>query len=243
VMASHHADGLLCLDELTLAAPREIGDMILALGNGSSKQRLTQNTGPASSRCLFLATGESSLDDHMASGGKQVLPGHEVRLSGVRADAGKGLGLFECIYDFPNPSAFARYLGDAVRRNYGTPIQEFLRMVVKDREAATQTVIEHRDQFLKRHVPTEASGEVRRAASRFALVAAAGELATAAGITGWPEHESMSAAQVCFGSWLGRRGATGFRPRPCALSARCACRVRRDGATPASARPSCRARG
>jgi len=41
------------------------------------------------------------------------------------------------------------------------------------------------------------------------LVAAAGELATAAGITGWPEHESMSAAQVCFGSWLGRRGATG----------------------------------
>jgi hypothetical protein len=49
---------------------------------------------------------------------------------------------------------------------------------------------------------------VRRAASRFALVAAAGELATAAGITGWQEGESLYSAQVCFKSWLGRRGTT-----------------------------------
>ena len=55
----------------------------------------------------------------------------------------------------------------------------------------------------------DAGGQVRSVARRFALVAVAGELATKAGITGWPQGEAMRAAQVMFSAWLKERGTTG----------------------------------
>lgn len=39
-------------------------------------------------------------------------------------------------------------------------------------------------------------------AGRFALVAAAGELATKWGVTGWQQWEAMKAAITCFKAWL-----------------------------------------
>jgi uncharacterized protein (DUF927 family) len=41
------------------------------------------------------------------------------------------------------------------------------------------------------------------------LVAAAGELATALGTTGWREGDATWAARVCFQAWLDRRGHIG----------------------------------
>ncbi len=58
-------------------------------------------------------------------------------------------------------------------------------------------------------MPPEATGEVKRAAERFAVIAAAGELATGWGITGWSTGEATEAAQRCFLDWLKRRGTTG----------------------------------
>jgi putative DNA primase/helicase len=40
-------------------------------------------------------------------------------------------------------------------------------------------------------------------------VGAAGELATAAGLTGWPAGESERAARECFNAWLAARGGIG----------------------------------
>ena len=53
------------------------------------------------------------------------------------------------------------------------------------------------------------AGQVRRVAQRFALVAAAGELATARGLTGWPKGEADKAACTCFAAWLRARGTDG----------------------------------
>jgi putative DNA primase/helicase len=50
---------------------------------------------------------------------------------------------------------------------------------------------------------------VRRAARRFALVAAAGELAIALGIVTWPEGEAARGAEACFRAWLDNRGGIG----------------------------------
>ena len=49
---------------------------------------------------------------------------------------------------------------------------------------------------------------MRRAARRFALFAAAGQLATAFGITGWPEGEALAAGADGLRDWLGQRGGT-----------------------------------
>ena len=54
-------------------------------------------------------------------------------------------------------------------------------------------------------VPELASGQVQRVGRRFALIAAAGELATEAGITGWPAGEATDAARRCFNAWIEAR--------------------------------------
>jgi uncharacterized protein (DUF927 family) len=58
-------------------------------------------------------------------------------------------------------------------------------------------------------IPKSAAGEVRRAADRFALIGAAGELATRWGLTGWRDGEALESAQRCLREWLGERGTVG----------------------------------
>ncbi|MEN9843350.1 MAG: hypothetical protein RLZZ612_1179 [Pseudomonadota bacterium] len=60
--------------------------------------------------------------------------------------------------------------------------------------------------FVRALVPEAASGQVHRVGMRFALVGAAGELATEAGLTGWPKGEAERAARACFNAWLAARG-------------------------------------
>lgn len=55
-------------------------------------------------------------------------------------------------------------------------------------------------------VPEAASEQVRRVGTRFALVAAAGELATEAGITGWPQLHAAWGTRQRFEAWLAARG-------------------------------------
>ena len=55
-------------------------------------------------------------------------------------------------------------------------------------------------------VPQDADGQVGSVASRFALIAAAGELAIHYGVLPWPQGEARRAAAVCFQAWLGQRG-------------------------------------
>jgi putative DNA primase/helicase len=67
----------------------------------------------------------------------------------------------------------------------------------------------NRDEFLTAHLPDGASGQVRSVCGRFALIAAAGSLATAFGLTGWPDAEADCASAICFDAWLARRGSAG----------------------------------
>jgi putative DNA primase/helicase len=54
-------------------------------------------------------------------------------------------------------------------------------------------------------LPPNATGEVSRAIRRFAVVAAAGEIATAHKLTGWKKGESIVAAEKCFTAWMDYR--------------------------------------
>ncbi len=51
-------------------------------------------------------------------------------------------------------------------------------------------------------------GQVTRIAKRFAFVAAAGELATSLGITGWDDGDATKGLHICFSDWLDSRGST-----------------------------------
>jgi uncharacterized protein (DUF927 family) len=62
---------------------------------------------------------------------------------------------------------------------------------------------------MTRFVPAAAGGELKRAADRFALIGAAGELATEWGLTGWEEGEAIRAAERCFREWVKGRDTIG----------------------------------
>jgi putative DNA primase/helicase len=93
------------------------------------------------------------------------------------------------------------------KRYYGVAIRAYLAELVNYQEEMALAARNIRTAFLAEHVPVEASSEVYRAASRFALVAAAGE--SASEITGWQRGEAMSAAVKMFKVWLDGRGTKG----------------------------------
>jgi putative DNA primase/helicase len=100
-VALAHNDNLLCLDELKELDPREAGGVAYMLANGAGKRRgqAYGGTRPRLTwRLLFLSTGETSLEQHIAEVGQRIQAGQEVRLVDVPADAGVGLGLFEDLH-------------------------------------------------------------------------------------------------------------------------------------------------
>ena len=214
-VAALHNDGLLLLDELGQIDPREAGGAAYLLANGHGKARASV-TGAARRaarwRLLFLSAGEQSLASLVAEGGKRAHAGQEIRLADVDADAGAGMGIVEQLNGHASPAALVDAIRDAAARNYGSAGIEWLRRLVPDRAKIANHVVANVTQVAAELAPVGASGQAERVARRFALVAVAGEMATAYGLTGWPEDESVTAAGRCFGAWLaGFGGGVGRR--------------------------------
>src|SRR5262249_44624104 len=120
-----------------------------------------------------------------------------------------GFGLFDNIHDAESPDAFARRLKESALRFYGAPLRTYLEFLARNRASAERAIRNCQMDFRARNLPDGVSGEVFRAVQRFAVIAAAGELATCIGITGWAEGEATEAAARCLASWIENRGTTG----------------------------------
>jgi uncharacterized protein (DUF927 family) len=209
-VAELHNHGLLCLDELSQCPPHEAGEIAYMLGNGEGKTRMTRSIGARKRlewELLFLSSGEISLADHVQAAGKRTRAGQEVRLCDLVADAGCGLGIFENLHRFAKPSELAEHLTQMSKQYYGMPIRAYLSLLVDHQGDLAQVARRIKEKFIEENVPADASGEVFRVASRFGVVAAAGE--SAEEVTGWQPGEAYSAAQTLFQSWLANRGTSG----------------------------------
>jgi uncharacterized protein (DUF927 family) len=211
-VAAGHCDALLCLDELAQIATREAGEVAYLLANGAGKSRSSRDGAarrPARWRVLFLSSGDIGLADKvMEDGRKRVAAGQHVRIVDLVADAGVGLGLFETLHQFSSANELARHLRKVAGTYYGTAAAAFLEAIASDLDAVRRAVAEGTADFVGRHVPDGADGQVHRVAQRFALIGAAGELAVEAGVLGWPAGESFAAAARCFADWLDARGGS-----------------------------------
>ncbi|HBO2976770.1 TPA: DUF927 domain-containing protein [Pseudomonas aeruginosa] len=232
--AAAHSDGLLVLDEIGQCDPRIIGETAYMLGNGVGKAR-ANDRGQASRaayewRLLFLSTGEKTLAQHMAEAHKELKAGMEVRLLAVPADAGQGLGLFDTLHGFEGGAALSDALKARVKNYYGTPLLAFLQALAEPGKLRGYVAILRRtlERFTADALPASASGQAHRAATRFGLAAAAGELATALGVTGWPDGIATTASRVCLSAWLAERGGAGNLESD-AIVARLRLVVERDG--------------
>ena len=207
-----HNDALLCLDELSQVEPKAAGAAAYMLSNGKGKSRVGKDGQARRAldwRLIFLSTGEITLSDKIREGGGQIAAGMEVRVIDLRADAGAGLSLFEDIHGAANPATFAQAVRAAAGRYYGMAARAFLHHIAADLDRARVELAALRRAFTDAALPAGADGQVRRVADRFALVAAAGELASALCITGWPVGASRDAALRCFDAWLAERGGAG----------------------------------
>jgi putative DNA primase/helicase len=211
-IAAQHCDGLLILDELAQIDPKTAGECAYMLANEQGKARATRNGTPRARqawRLLFLSAGELGLADHMAEGQKRARVGQEVRMCDVPADAGAGLGAFENLHTAANGAAFAKHITQQAQTVYGATGRAWLQWLTEHADTLKTTIRTSADAIAARLIPPNASGQVERVGARFALIGAAGELATAAGLTGWPVGESERAAAACFNAWRAARGGDG----------------------------------
>jgi len=195
--AAGACDTLHLLDEVSQADGRAVDAMAYMLGNGTGKSRAGRNGAArevASWRIMFLSTGELSLNDKIAEAGKRSRAGQSVRVIDIPADAGKGLGAFDTLHGFTSGAALADQLKRGGEAHSGHAARAFLEQITNDLAATVEVLREYMAAWLAANTPPKSDGQVGRVAARCALVAAAGELATALGILPWPEGETSAAA-------------------------------------------------
>lgn len=211
-IAAQHSDGLLILDELAQVDPKTAGECAYMLANEQSKARATRNGAPRARlawRLLFLSAGELGLADHMAEGMKRTRTGQEVRMADIPADAGAGMGAFERLHGHEGGAAFSTHLTGQAAACFGAVGRAWLEWLTANVDTLKARMRDAANGLALGLVPEAASGQVYRVGARFALVGAAGELATEAGLTGWAKGEAERAARACFNAWLAARGGAG----------------------------------
>ncbi|EIS3741789.1 RNA helicase, partial [Aeromonas hydrophila] len=94
-------------------------------------------------------------------------------------------------------------------RQHGTAFRALVEGLALDMDTHRKRLVSEIQHLASELTPKGAGNQVGRAINRFALVAAAGELATRLGVTGWPEGEAIRAVRVCLKAWLVERGHLG----------------------------------
>jgi uncharacterized protein (DUF927 family) len=207
--AALHTDTVLPLDEIGEAEPRDVASAAYSLSGGKGKGRARRDGSlrqPASWRVFVLSNGEIRLGDKLNEAGKRSRAGQEVRLLEISADAGHGCGVFDSPGATGNVGELADKLRDAASKYYGTAGPEFIRQLIVAGTLKCAAEVEQQVEQFVSNVPEGADAQVRRAAMRFGLVAAAGELAIKLGVVPWPKGSSIEAAKKCFEAWIEARG-------------------------------------
>ena len=208
-VAAAHSDTLLVLDELGQADSRTVGDTAYMLANGAGRERMSSKVAlrPALRwRVLFISTGEQPLKDKMAEVGKKAHAGQELRVADIPFAVEGGSGGFETIQGYGQAAEFAKALSSAAATDFGHAGRAFVQKVCEDPATAAALIGAHADRLVNAWVPAKAVGQVFRVAKRFTIAAAAGEYATAMGLTDWEQGDAEWAAKICFESWLDKRG-------------------------------------
>lgn len=207
--AVQHSDGLLILDEIAQLDAAKAGECAYMLANEQEKGRNTRgglNRKQRTWRLLFLSSGEVSLSTHMAEAGKRVMAGQEVRMVDIPLDAGQGMGGVEALHGHATPGALVEAMTGAAARCYGVAGRAWLEWACGHQAGLAERLAAMVEELRAEMLPNGGGEQVRRVARRFALVAAAGELASEAGITGWAAGIASAGVRRCFADWLAARG-------------------------------------
>ncbi|KLT73226.1 helicase [Neisseria arctica] len=198
--AAARNDGLLVLDEIGQATPTVVSSTVYGIMNGVNKAQGAKDGGNRHQsrwRVLVLSTGEKTPDTIMR-GTADWHAGQSARLPSIPAAA--QYGIYDTLHGFSSGAELSEHLQAAATNQHGNAGRAFIRLLddtAKDRA-------EERIKAFMDGLP-ELSGQARRVAKRFALIAAALELA--APVTGLAAGVGMAGIKQCFDAWLARTGS------------------------------------
>ena len=202
--AAARNDGLLVLDEIGQASPHVIGDTVYSVMNGINKvQGAKQGGNLALTRwkVMMFSTGEKTPDSILKHHKGDWNAGQAARLPSIRAAA--QYGIYNTLHGFEDGALLSEHIAQSAEKYHGVAGRLFIRQLSDDLEQAKQQANERMAAFMAT-IP-ELSGQARRVAKRFAIAAAALELA--APVTGLPVGVGMAGVKQCFDEWLEANGA------------------------------------
>ena len=221
-VALAHNDGLLALDELRALSPEAAGAAAYALATGATKGRLRADAelrSRPSWRVMILSTGELSLSDliRLTRSKDKTYAGQELRLIDIGVDmevvgpGGKSMGAWHTIHQAETPAAFSDAIKAASGRHYGHALPMFVERYLSRLPEMKAAAAELQTAFLADVLHEADHGQARRGAQRFALVAAAGELAALLDVVPWERGQATWAAGLLFKRWASAFGRESMR--------------------------------
>lgn len=204
-------DTLVVFDEIGVGEAKDVFSALYQITGRSGKARLDREARLRDTlrwRNLLLSTGEVPVGAKIAEDhGRVHYAGQQVRVLDIHADAGSGVGIFDADALTGKPGELADSLKAAAARHYGVAGPAFVRRLIDEGpEEVGALVREMIAAFERTQVPSEANGQVRRAARLLGLFGAAGELATRWQIVPWREGAAFDAAAKALGDWIAQRG-------------------------------------
>jgi putative DNA primase/helicase len=211
-VAFARCDGLVVLDEMSLAQPEHVGAIAYMYANGQGKGRADSH-GDAKPvrrwRGLALSTGELGIADLVRKFQGEAAPGQLVRFIDIpAADAGAGMGLFQDLHGEQSPDAFAQRLIVESGRAYGEAGVAYIKALAEHYDTSVTAGRNRMECFLATALDHGDGSQVRRVAKRFALAAAAGDVAASLGIAPWPEQAACHTAFRLYRLWKEHRGGS-----------------------------------
>ncbi|VEA68201.1 Superfamily II helicase and inactivated derivatives [Serratia plymuthica] len=197
VEAAARNDGFIPIDEIGQGGKvTEIAQSAYSLFNGVGRIQGRKEGGNRAVmrwKIAALSTGEEDFETFLLKGGITPKAGQLVRLLSVP---------FIDTIDFngyDDGDEHARAIKRLSSGYCGAAGREWIRWLAENKDKAINIATEKENLWLTR-LPEGASSQVRRVASRFAMLDAAGVLSGA--ITGWTAEECQSATQQAFDDWL-----------------------------------------
>ncbi|ECZ3893171.1 DUF927 domain-containing protein [Salmonella enterica] len=214
VMATTHNDLPLILDELKAVSPKIVGSTAYMLAMGRGKERGTKDITLREVlqwRTLVLASSERPFDSYLKAAGETVEAGQQARFVDVPAIVSDTTGLFDTLHGLELTEEYSKQFADGLNRSaatyYGTAGIAWLEYIARSvRSKLIAYVDKLREDFRQQYRPQDTGAQLDRVMERFTLCAVAGEVATAAGITGWQEGEAFKGVGSCFLAYVAERG-------------------------------------
>lgn len=211
-LAYNYNDLLLPLDEISNIDPKDVSNVIYAIGNEVDKNRGAKNGLNRTTKTwreVVLSTGEETVTEMLRKANLKAQAGLEVRMPSINAQAtdDEEMGVNESFPAGYNAQSYKELLEGNCKKYHGAVFERWIEFLITlDPDNLREEYTRFRDSFIQEYRPTNQN---RRIANNFAFVAFAGELATGAGLTGWEMERETSghswareAVGICFKSAL-----------------------------------------